>query len=183
MAASFPSAIYATSFPCSCRSTVFRFFTGKTALYSVVLTWQLPPPRAWTVSPFIITSASWYPLLVVDLPIVEQNENVLPTGTIVLFNVSHVIFILFWRPLALLFIGVENEDISESTYTGCFWGGTSDSSVVVFSFNISLDIFCEFVSLPTGCYNRCIKIFVWSFLSSIIIIGIFIIWKEIPTCG
>ena len=50
----------------------------NTALYSVVLTWQFPPPRPCFFSPSTYISASLYPLSNVDLPTVSQNENVSP---------------------------------------------------------------------------------------------------------
>ena len=109
-----------TFFPWGCLSVTSSSDVFKTALYRVVLTWQLPPPSAFITSSPTITSAFLYPLLVVAFPTVLENENVLSFSTIVSFNVEQVIVILFCLLLSLVYIFVVKDAISVSTKTGSF---------------------------------------------------------------
>ena len=53
----------------------------KTALNSVVLTWQMPPPTPGVSTPFMITGATSKPAALVRGPTVPLNEKVWPGRT------------------------------------------------------------------------------------------------------
>ena len=59
----------------------------------MVLTWQFPPPIAFTISPSTIACASLYPSLLEGWPTTSQKENSSWALTIVLLILEQVIFI------------------------------------------------------------------------------------------